>query len=482
MKLNLLFILLLTASFCFGQKTLNDILLEVQAQGFPIPPTIQFQKESYTNRNGEIKVLNSLINLRSMSTENQNGRRNDFFYNELGLQSKSISTNYSNGTWEENPIQINENIYNEDDQQSVTILQVYDEDLGAIVNYRKFDFFYKDGLIDSAMEFYWDTNTGWTEHIRRQYSYEDERLSLLETEELRDNVWYPNQRWEYISIIEGNILTEETISQNWNVDNNTWEGFDKTIIAYQDEIFIQYTYQVWNNDAQDWLNFYHSESQLDELNRVSEYVNISYWQEPGVPISASKENYIYEGEEPHQIESTLETAEEFDGDTPLWNFTSFKKWDYQGDLQVGDTTYAYDGVTIGDPQNYRSTTYDEDEDRIDRSTFLWIEDEYVLDRQLTYNYSIMSISTNINKLEIKNTACEFANPHKIGNIITCDWSSNNSPTQLKIYDFGGKLIHQQTVDSSNEFTIGKNLLSGMYLMTLEGNGTIYYKDKLVITE
>lgn len=382
--------------------------------------------------------------------------------------------------------------------------------LGTWYKYAHYNYTYDDNgnnteyKIQVWMSSYWydyystyseyDDNDNLTEYTDSLYvdggdsaSYYNEvytyNSSDLQTEYLLKYWNYTNAEWvnsEYTtySYLDGYDYEDEIITQEWNATSESWVNSEAEYYDYTGSEYWQIAMKTWNTDSSAW--------QKDMLIQITWYDQSTgiiteidkEWNEDSAKYINS-EKYVYTYNSNQKISQIQYLA---------WNADD-AEW-----IEVEEVEYSYTDDNITEYIYFEYSTegkaisgekYDQEFDSDGNATCIiiseWNKDdqEWVYDEKYEYYYAN---NVAISDVEQTNIECLYSNPYQTGNPITVDLNTEPENCVVNLFDYTGKKVYTQTLQTSGTFEIQETFQTGMYIMTITNNNQILLKDKIIITD
>lgn len=294
----------------------------------------------------------------------------------------------------------------------------------------------------SLVENYDENTAEWVLSQRRTYSYENNSTSqiLYELYDADTDTYTLDRRTSYSLTAENQlleILNEEydEAAQEWTFDRRfnyeydalnrlisfTWtrtNNFDEVYVSFRDE----FVYDE-NNDNFEVLEYRNFDSTPEGLVLFTKVLNIV---ENG--LNSTDSLYFYTPDADTEFTLTGHIDNEFDAQDRLILYTEF-------DLD-------------NNPVSQRETWFRECVSAVEGGTF-------------------------------QNAACAFPNPLTAGQRMTCDFTDNQSAV-VNLYDLTGRRVLSEKMNAGEGFYFRNLPQSGAYILTVEGENAVLYREKVII--
>ena len=370
-----------------------------------------------------------------------------------------------------------------------------------------------DNVIEKLFQ-YWTLNNGWKNGLYFQFVYDNNGNRIEKTIQ----VWHQaNEEWvNYFhrinSFNENNHLVD-VVTQFWLNINQTWANKHHRIFTYVDDTLVADTSQKWKNFANTWcwqkvfLNQYGYDStgylRVRVTKRWRQFANI--WVKKSRKIFNYNENgylrliihqdwKIFAQVWKNRIRHVLsydENGNRIERQKQAWRpsnntWVGFARRQFTYDINnyLIETVFQH-RVHNGTWKNvsFCQFAYDDEGNMIEKLKQLW--DNYN-SNWVNFKKWVMVINLKSSYAGINNESdsessikCVFANPYKINMPITF-YNLEAGLYNATVFDFSGKIVCNESFSAGEVISINERVPAGMYLIVLQKDNEIFYKQKIAI--
>ena len=377
------------------------------------------------------------------------GIRNCYQYNDSSLVTESLTQSWdtTSQTW----INLAKNTYTytSDMNPQEQILLSWENSTSSWINTYKYSNVYNsNNLLTTHLEYAWiDTAANWSGTLRNSYYYNLASLTSLVVNEY----WNPDLH-EWDSIAQTNYIYNEL---NWLMTTSTI-NFYPNIGNWMNSFLTYYSYyptgeqrtmtsSVWDTIHSSW--FVNAYQKTDSASgKAAELYNYTYDQWNFMPTSGTRNLFTYNGS----------------NDTLTFINQS---WDVPGNSWINKSQelYTYDTHNLLTETLIQSWT---------PATSIWENA-----RKSDYYYSEF---IGINEHHLKTKPCFYANPMIPGSSIYCPDFKEGTEYLLRVCSLTGSEVYRTQFMGGESVKIAKSIPSGLYLLIIESNNNILYKDKVIV--
>lgn len=304
-----------------------------------------------------------------------------------------------------------------------------------------------DGYEISRVVWNWnDSSQIWNSKSQESYVRNSENkpeMYLAEIYDMPSQTWINSFKQIFAYNVQGNEM--EQITQTWDTSHVIWENVRRYLSDYDiHENIISYISQNWDTTQIDWVN---DERNLREVNA--------------------------------QGKDSLTMTQRWNVSLSTWEHVDLQLFDWTADgLRIRFANFIWKDNFW--EKNYRfNSTYDLFGNEMDWIYFLkdpaaneWLEKEKVV--YFWTNASSSGIT------DFVNLACKFPNPMKMNEAYHCPSLEATHMYQLRIFDLAGRLIQQEEFRGNEPITLRGNITKGVYLLVLSEEGTLRYRNKILL--
>jgi hypothetical protein len=377
-----------------------------------------------------------------------NGVMNTYQYedNRLPVVSITLSLDTSNQNWVN--VSKTTNTYTAHNQPLEQILYSWQSSTSIWINVLKYDNVYDtNNLLVNTIEYTWnDLSATWTNAFKTTYDYNTSLLPSRMVKESYDTTtyaWDSVQQSIYIYNQFNWLMTIPT--QIYIQSNGMW--VNSSLILYS------YTVDgVQNSATQDLWDTVHST-----------YITTSYQKADSATGKLGELYNLYVNTQTFLFTGGIRNTYTYGATGDSLNWVN-QQWDVSGGDWVNKSQVNY--------------TYDSHDLLTEKVSQNWAGSSWLNSSKSDYFYSPYG---GISEPPSKEKPCFYANPMVTGTMIYCPGFKTGDKYTLRLCSLSGVDVYRTTFMGGEAVTISRSLIPGLYILIMEENDHILYKDKIVVT-
>jgi len=354
-----------------------------------------------------------------------------------------------------------------------------------------------------SLRLYWETSK-WIPDVKQ--------LHLYDANDLNTEVYaweWDNTQWVKASLMVMTYNAQNdpvlVLMKMWEESTGTWEDFAKIEVSYNTygdpvEFLIKVNFSGM------WMDLMKMVYSYNAQNKVSEILTQSYDMFSTVWENTTLESYSY------NTAGEIDEVIEQDWDSTGWENTNKINYLYNSNNDISESftmfwagswmhyqraTYVYDSQgnltnlleEIWDNTTYvndyqRLMTYDAQSRVVVELMQFWDNGVWENDQQVVWTYD-QPVGIDSKGLVVMESVV-YPNPSTNRVSISLDVPVSVSLSGIVLYDVAGRIVKQQFTGDLHEghhiLSLSlENISSGNYILTLQGNGQVLLREKLMVT-
>ena|GEM_PF-2322836 len=327
--------------------------------------------------------------------------------------------------------------------------------------------------------FYWQNSTSMWENVIKYDNVYDSNNSLVSSIEYTWNdstaSWINSLRttYSYNMALQPSIIMKET----WDTTLHVWDTVQQSLNIYNQynwlmtintQNYIQ-SKGTWENNSLTYYTYFSSGEQRSMTGDVWDTIHLTYITNVYQSVDSATGN-IHESYtryvDPQTFQFTGGRRDVYiygsSGDTTTW---LTEHWSVSGNAWANKSqvNYTYDSHDLLSEKVIQSW---------ENSTSSW-QDSLKSD----YFYSQFG---GINEPPAKEKPCFYSNPMVIGSPIYCPDFKGGDLYTLRVCSLSGSEVYRTNFVGGEAVMITRSLTPGLYILIIEENNDILYKDKVVV--
>ncbi len=370
-----------------------------------------------------------------------------------------------------------------------------------------------DNVIEKLFQ-YWTLNNGWKNGLYFQFVYDNNENRIEKTIQ----VWHQaNEEWvnyfHRLNTFNENNRLIDVVTQFWLNINQTWANKHYKVFTYVDDTLVADTSQKWKNIANTWCwqNVFLNQYGYDSTGYLRVRITKHWKQFANIWVKKSRKIFDYNDYGylrliihqdwkfiaqvwKNRIRHVLiydENGNRIERRKQAWR-PSNNTWVGFARRQFTYDINNYLIETVFQHREHNGTwknvsfcqfSYDDEGNMIEKLKQLW--DNYN-SNWINFKKWVMVINLKSSYADINNETdfessikCVFANPYKINMPITFSNLEAGS-YNATVFDFSGKIVYNESFSAGEVISINERVPAGMYLIVLQRDNEILYKQKMAI--
>jgi hypothetical protein len=356
----------------------------------------------------------------------------------------------------------------------------------------------------------WDTATQtWTNLAKNTYTYTTAmkpQEQILQSWENSTSSWI--NVYKYSNVYDANNLLVTHLEYEWNDTAVNWSGTLRNSFYYNPASFTTLVVnEYWNQNLSEWdsiaqTNYiYNGQNWLMTISTKNFYPNIGHWMDSYLIYYT----YFPTGEQRTWTSNVWDTVHS------TWFVNAYQKTDSATGQIAESFTYTYNQLNFTTTGGNRNLyTYNGSSDTLtiinqswDLPGSTWLnksqelytyETHNLLSETLTQNWATATSTwenakksdyyysefIGINEHQAKSKPCFYANPMVAGSAIYCPDFNVGTQYILRLCSLTGSEVYRSQFLGGESVKIPQSITSGLYLLIIEQNNAILYKDKVIV--
>jgi hypothetical protein len=298
----------------------------------------------------------------------------------------------------------------------------------------------------------WDTNLNqWYVYSTDNYTYNaNSQLTMDIYAQLNATTNLVTNQYEDLYTYDSNGNNTIMTTYSFDTNSNTWVTYSKDVYSYDGNNYeTSDVYYTWDATTSTWVN---NSTDTYAYDQYGDLISDVYTTWDAVWVNSSESIYAYDnnGNETSVTDSNWSTS------TSLWVAADM-------DVYTVNTIYTYDELTVPQWFYYEMPFYNELTNDLG---YTYQAGVAVYSTNALYYYSSPTV-TGVISVANDNTSSTSVtiSPNPTADFVQIRWTDNTPSLNLSIYNVGGQLVLQQTLNNNALVSVA-NLPAGLYIYNL----------------